>query len=286
MEPGIPAVTDTAPGPHAASDDDFDARVVEASRTRPVLVDFWAAWCGPCRSIAPLLVRLAVEFDGRADIVKVDTDAEPRLAARFGVRSLPTLMLFRDGQPVESVIGAQPESVMRALLERHGVRPGDTLREAALAAAAAGDVDGAIATLTPLVATEHDRPAHLLALVDVLLAAGRLDEAAAALSAAPLALEGDPALALRGARLAIHRAARTGGGAAAGSVASGIAAAAEAFLAGRHDEALEAWLELIRAHPGAARREGVPLVKAAFELMAAEPARVAPYRRRLASLMH
>lgn len=279
-------MTDTAPRPHAASLGDFDARVLETSRTRPVLVDFWAAWCGPCRSIAPLLERLASDFDGRADIVKVDTDAEAALAARYGVRSLPTLMLFRDGQPVETLIGAQPESMLRALLERHVVRPGDLAREAAIAAAAAGDLDGAIATLTGLVATEHDRPAHLIALIDTLLDAGRLAEAEAAIGAAPLALEGDPALAARLARLAIHRAARAGDAAPAGSLAPALAAAAEAFLAGRQEEALEAWLGLVRDHPGAAGRDGVPLVKAAFELMAAEPARVAPYRRRLASLMH
>jgi putative thioredoxin len=277
-------VTLPEPGPHAATTSDFDARVLESSQHRPVLVDFWAAWCAPCRMIAPLLERLAAEYAGRVDIVKVDADAEPGLTARYGVRSLPTLALFKEGRLADALLGAQPESVLRALIERHVERPGDQERVSARAAAAAGDVDGAAATLQRLATAEPDRPEHYLALLDVLIDADRLDEAAVAIRHAPLTLEGNAALGQRRARLLIATAARDG--ATAGAVAAASARAARAFLDGRQPEAVEAWLDLMQSHPADGRRMMPPLLKAAFQLMGEEHELVASLRRRLASLMH
>ena len=108
----------TTQAPYPVSSTEFDAHVLARSRQLPVLVDFWAAWCGPCRAIAPLLDTLARDYAGRLEIAKVDTDADAALAARYGVRSLPTLAVFRDGRISEVLIGAQPERNLRAFIER------------------------------------------------------------------------------------------------------------------------------------------------------------------------
>jgi putative thioredoxin len=263
---------------------DFEALVLERSRAVPVVVDFWAAWCAPCRMVAPILERLAAEYAGVVEIVKVDTDAEPEVAARYGVRSLPTLALFSKGELADALVGAQPESVVRTLLERHVERPADTERQAALVAAGSGDIDAALATLERLAAAEPDRPEHFLALVGVLIDAGRLEDAGARIAEAPLRVAADPALEALRARLELARAATADG--APGTTAARYAAAAREFLAGQHAGAVAAWLELMRAEP---RYDGGALpraLKAAFALLGDEHELVAPSRRRMASLMH
>src|SRR5512147_3158754 len=97
---------------------DFEVEVVEASRNVPVLVDFWAPWCGPCRALGPILDRLAGEHAGAFALAKLDVDQAPATAARYGVRSIPLVLAFRDGEPVAEFLGAQPEPVVRQFLAR------------------------------------------------------------------------------------------------------------------------------------------------------------------------
>jgi putative thioredoxin len=262
----------------------FEQLVVDASQSRPVLVDFWAAWCGPCRMIAPLVERLAADYAERALVAKVDTDAEPELAARCGVRSLPTLAVFRGGRLVDALIGAQPEGVIRELLDRHLDSDGDRARRGALEAAAAGRIDEAIATLERAVETEPERPAHRLALLDVLLDAGRLDAARERLAHLPIMLEAAAEIETRRARLEILAAAAIEG--AIDSPERRHADAARAFLAGDHETALERWLELMRTQPrwadGAAQRA----LRAAFTLLGEHDELAVRFRRRMAALLH
>jgi len=93
-----------------ATEDNFKSEVLESSQ--PVLVDFWAEWCGPCKMIAPALEQLAEEFDGKAKIVKVNVDEQPGLGQQYGVRSIPTLLFFRDGKVAEQLVGAAPKEAL------------------------------------------------------------------------------------------------------------------------------------------------------------------------------
>lgn len=95
------------------SQEQFDAEVV--NETGPVLVDFWAPWCGPCKALAPVLDEVAAMYDGRLKVVKVNVDENSELAARFGIMGIPTLIVFKNGEPVESITGVQPR---QALVER------------------------------------------------------------------------------------------------------------------------------------------------------------------------
>lgn len=99
------------------TDDTFDAAVVNSGK--PAVVDFWAAWCGPCRIIAPILDQLAAEYDGKAKVAKLDVDANIRTATRFNVRSIPMVLFFKDGKVVDQVIGAVPRPVLEEKFRKH-----------------------------------------------------------------------------------------------------------------------------------------------------------------------
>ncbi|MGQ9525743.1 MAG: thioredoxin [Armatimonadota bacterium] len=95
----------------------FEQEVLQSSV--PVLVDFWAPWCGPCRMLAPTVDQIADEFAGRLRVVKVNTDDNPGVAARYQIMSIPTLMLFKEGKPVDQMVGVQPKSALVSRIERH-----------------------------------------------------------------------------------------------------------------------------------------------------------------------
>jgi len=160
---------------------DFDALIVQKSREVPVLVDFWAAWCAPCQMLMPVLARLAEEYRGKFFLAKVNSDTEQALAARYGVRSLPTVKLFKNGTVVDEFLGAQPERTIRALLDRHIPRESDALVYQALLELRSGKPEQAV---TLLQRARQNDPANdnvKIELARILAALSRLDEAAAVL---------------------------------------------------------------------------------------------------------
>lgn len=144
--------------------DTFDQLVLENSRHKPVLVDFWASWCAPCKVLMPLLEKITESFGGELLLAKVDCDAEAFLTERFGIRSLPTVVLFKDGQPVDGFAGAQPESAIRTMLEQHVSAPEQT------AEADGGDIE---TTVSELLAA--GQPEQAIALLQQAMAEGTSD---------------------------------------------------------------------------------------------------------------
>lgn len=171
---------------------DFGATVLENSYKAPVLVDFWAVWCGPCKMLMPLLARLADEYQGKFLLAKVNTDEQRKLAMQFNIRSIPTVKLFKNGEVVDEMLGAQPESVIRTLIERHMVRESDSLRTRAEAAHRAGDVTQALALLEQAARLDPDNHRVRIDLARMLLDQNALEQAERILNDLPREARDEP----------------------------------------------------------------------------------------------
>jgi len=169
--------------------ENFEAEVLQASLTTPILIDFWATWCGPCKTLGPLLEKLATAFNGAFRLAKVDVDKNQQLAGMFGVRSIPTVILVKDGQIVDGFAGALPEGQLREFLQRH-VQPREGATEEA-ELAPAETADAAIARLRAEIAAEPDRAELKLDLALALMKAGQADAAEAELTGLPANLATD-----------------------------------------------------------------------------------------------
>lgn len=99
------------------TDDSFEEEVLNAESNKPVLVDFWAEWCGPCKMVGPIVEELAKEFEGKAKIGKVDVDSNPETSTKYGIRSIPSLLIFKDGEVVDQIVGAVPKAQLKKQLE-------------------------------------------------------------------------------------------------------------------------------------------------------------------------
>ena len=159
------------------SSDDFDAKVLDASHRVPVIVDFWADWCQPCRILKPILEKLATEHEGRFMLAKVNSDQNHELARRYGVRGIPAVKAFVGGDLVDEFTGALPEDQVREFIDRLLPSPAEPLRQQALAARESGDLAGARKLMAEAIKVDPRHDASYLDYVEMGLEAGATEEA-------------------------------------------------------------------------------------------------------------
>ena len=170
----------------------FMADVIETSNEVPVLVDFWAPWCGPCKQLGPVIERVVAEQKGRVVLAKMDTEAHPQIAAQMGIQSIPAVVAFVDGRPADAFMGNQPETQVRAFVEKVATMktsPAEEeaamMLEAARAMEANGDLGGAMEGFGRLAQMNPDDAEALAGLGRVYVAAGEIDHARALLEQLP-----------------------------------------------------------------------------------------------------
>jgi putative thioredoxin len=260
----------------------FHNEVVDASSDKPVLVDFWAPWCGPCRALGPVLEQVADETDGRVKVVKVNTDENQDLAQQFQIRSIPAVKLFRGGRVVDEFVGAQPLARVRAFLEPHLPRASAGEHQAARDLAAHGDYAAAVEALRKIASSD---PANLDARRDLarfLALSGDVVAASQTLGQLPPQAQNDPAS--NNVRAFIHFAALATDEAAR---SDGLrAGAARSILGGSLDAAVESLLSRMQGDRAFATRAGREDLLQAFALLPPDDARLPGWRRRLASLLN
>ncbi len=186
---------DAAALPHVfdATTDNFEAEVLHKSMQTPMLVDFWAEWCGPCKTLGPVLEKLAADYNGAFKLAKVDADKEQQLAGAFQVRSIPTVFLVKNGQIADGFPGVLPEGQIREFLKHHGIEPGEPAapEEVAEVDAAPLDPHAEVVRLRHEVAEAPDKDELKLDLAIALLRTGAAAEAETLLDALPANLATD-----------------------------------------------------------------------------------------------
>lgn len=197
---GQPAAANVADLIRDTTTAQFTQDVIQESRNQPVLVDFWAPWCGPCKQLTPSLEKAVTEAGGRVKLVKMNIDEHPSIAGQMGIQSIPAVIVFKDGQPVDGFMGAVPESQIRELIDKVAGDGGaqDRIAEALAAAAEArdnGDIQGAAQFYQAVVAQDPENVDALGGLADLLFEAGHAEQAAEVLARAPEGKKESPQIA-------------------------------------------------------------------------------------------
>jgi len=266
------------------AEQDFTREVLEASATRPVVVDFWATWCGPCRQLSPLLEAAAERYAGEVDLVKVDVDTAPNLSRAFRVQGIPSVKAFRDGRLVAEFTGAQPASVVERLFASLAPSQADRMVAAAVSAP---EVDEAERSFRAALAEEADHPAAVVGLARLLIDRGDEVEARELLARVGGGDSSDPDARLLVAELGLSEAsvdepalAALRGRAEAGEADARVELGQALAAAGRHDEALEV-LVGAASDPDVRERARAAVLEV-FALLGDDDDRVRAWRPRLA----
>jgi putative thioredoxin len=277
------------------SKDNFSEQVIEKSLSVPVLVDFWADWCAPCKMLTPILTQLVEEYQGQFILAKVNIDEQQQLATQYSIRSIPTLKLFRHGNVVEEIMGVQPEPALREMIERHREHPADKLRQQAKAAQLSGDNTTAITLLEQAREKEPNYHPVQLDLAKILIDVQRFEEAQQLLNKLPLSLQQETEVAqlmaqLHFATIASKAPPESDLEKTLNSNPNDLMAryqlSAKKVLDGKHEEAMELLLELMRrdrSFEDDAGRQGLLTV---FTLLNHQSPLVNRYRAKMASLLY
>jgi len=269
-------------------------QVMQKSFEVPVLLDFWADWCQPCKALMPVLAKLAEEYDGKFLLGKLNTETEQQIAAQFRIRSIPTVKLFRDGKPVDEFMGAMPERNVRDFLDRHVPRESDAAVFAARDHLEAGDTAGAIALLQEARAADPDNARVTVTLAQAQAIAGDVPAALALLEGLPMDELNKPEVAAL--RNHLYFEGKAAGAPDAAELEQRLAAnprdAEALFQLAMHKAAhqdyaaaMELLLRLMQADRGYGDDAGRNGLLKVFELLGNDPL-VGQYRRRMASLLH
>lgn len=273
---------------------DFDRDVLEASARLPIVVDFWAPWCGPCRALKPVLEKLAAEYAGKFLLAKVNTDENPEIAARYDVRGIPNVKAFVDGRLAGEFTGAQPESSVRRFLESLVPSPGETLRRAAQTDVAQGDFDAAEAKLRQAIALDAGNDAARVDLAGLLAARQDLAGAEAELAAIPEHRRDERATGLL-TRIGLERKRASLPDAATlkarvdaqpDDLGARLTYAGRLAADGQYRAALDVLLEVVRRDRGDRREAARKAILEVFGLAAGDPDLVGEYRRQLAAALY
>jgi putative thioredoxin len=269
---------------------DFQQQVIEESKRRLVVVDFWAPWCGPCKSLKPVLEKLAVEYGGKFLLAKINSDDNQELAARYGVRGIPDVKAFVDGEPVDAFSGALPEGEVRAFLDRLVPSPVDAMRAQAADARRAGDLPGALKLLAE--ASKLD-PAHIgvrLDAAEIMLDLNEAGEARRLIGS--VADDADPRVPQLKARMQFmetpgedEAALRARIAADENDLEARLTLANLLVASGQYDEGMDQLLEIVRRDRSFGDDAGRKTLLSVFNLLGGD-ARVSRYRRLLSSLLY
>lgn len=269
---------------------DFDQQVIEESKHRPVVVDFWAPWCGPCKSLKPILEKLAAEYGGKFRLAKVNSDDNQELATRFGVRGIPSVKAFVNGEPVDEFSGALPEGEVRAFLDRLLPSPVDGMRAQAAALHAADDISGALQKLAEASKLDPNHAGIRVDATEIMLDLGEADEASRLLG--NLQDDADPRVPQLRARLKFMS--ETGDDPAAlnarvaaneNDLDARLKLANLHVAAGEYEAGMDQLLEIIRRDRSFEDDIGRKTLLSVFDLLAGDE-RVSQYRRKLASALN
>jgi len=273
----------------------FASAVIEKSRETLVLVDFWADWCAPCRMLMPVLAALATEFSGKIQLVKVNTDKESQLATEYGVRSLPTVKLFKAGQVVDEFMGVLPERAVREFIERYLDRPADHQIRVAVELSATGQHDEAIKLLAAALVEDPKYDKTRLALAKEQIEVGSLADARQTLNEVSNQVRFDAPFKSLIARLELAEIANSDVDRATlekrissnpDDLASREQLGAICFAAGENDAAMEQWLEIVRRGQGDIKDNGRENLIRSFEVLGSQDQDVTRYRRLLAQALN